>query len=150
MDEQKKIPEPVEALVIILLAFGSIIVFAIVISIFSSFLDINISSDDTNRFFYIIGGLLFFIIPTLYIRQKKYDIIALFRLRPVTSEIIQYSLYLSRRILERFCTITKALSTVFSLSGLTRQQVAGESMLLASIWGISMPFFAKVCHTFSS
>jgi CAAX protease family protein len=92
MEEQKKFPEPVEALVVILLAFGSIIIFAIVVSIFSSLFDADISADDTNRFFFIIGGVLFFAIPTLYIRQKKYDITTLFRLKPVTSEIIQYSL----------------------------------------------------------
>lgn len=92
MDEQKKFPEPVEALVVILLAFGSIILFAITITIFSYLFDSEISSNDSNRYFYIFGGILFFVIPFLYIRHKKYDITSLFRLKPVSGEIIQYSL----------------------------------------------------------
>jgi len=98
MEEQKKFPEPVEALVVILLAFGSIIVFAVVITVISSLFDTSISSDDSNRIFYIIGGLLFFAIPTIYIRFKKYDIISLFRLRPVSSELIQHSLLIGLTI----------------------------------------------------
>jgi membrane protease YdiL (CAAX protease family) len=98
MDKQKKFPEPVEALVIILLAFGSIIIFAFALTILNSIIDIDMSSNDSNRFFYIIGGILFFIIPTLYIRQKKYDFNALFRLKPVSSEILQYSLLIGLTI----------------------------------------------------
>ena len=98
MDEQKKFPEPVEALVVILVAFGSIIIFAIALTVISSIFDIDFSTDDSNRFFYIIGGILFFVIPTLYIRQKKYDIVTLFRLKPVSNEIIQYSLLIGLTI----------------------------------------------------
>jgi uncharacterized protein len=92
IDEQKKFPEPVEALVIILLAFGSIIIFAIAVSVISSIFDVDVSTDDSSRYFYIIGGILFFIIPTLYIRYKNYDFYTLFRLRPVSGEIVQHSL----------------------------------------------------------
>ena len=43
--------------------------------------------------------------------------------------IIHISLYFSLSIQERWLTIEKAFSTVFPLSGFTRQQVAGESIL---------------------
>ena len=92
MEEQKKFPEPVEALVVILLAFGAIIVIGIVITIITTFLGSPISLDSINRIFYIIGGILFFAIPTIYIRFKNYDIISLFRLKPVSSEVIQLSI----------------------------------------------------------
>jgi len=98
MEKPKKNPEPVEALVVILLAFGSIIVFAIVATVITTFLGSTISSDSTNRLFYIIGGILFFAIPTIYIRFKKYDLISLFRLKPVSGEIIQYSLLIGLTI----------------------------------------------------
>ena len=92
MEEQKKYPEPVEALVVILLAFGSILVFALVMTVLSSLIGIDLSSEDFNRIFYIVGGLLFFIIPVLYIKQKNYDFIKLFRLHPVSNDVIQYSI----------------------------------------------------------
>lgn len=92
MDSKKKYPEPVEALVVILLAFAGIIVFAAFMAFTSSIIGIDLSTDDSNRIFYIIGGLLFFIIPTLYIKHKNYDFINLFRLRPVSSDVIQFSI----------------------------------------------------------
>ena len=98
MEEQKKYPEPVEALIVILLAFGSIIVFAIIATVITTFLGSNMSSDSTNRLFYIVGGILFFAIPTIYIRFKKYDLISLFRLKTVSGEIIQYSLLIGLTI----------------------------------------------------
>ena len=66
MEEPKKFPEPVEALIVILVAFGTIIVFAIVATIISTLFGSNISSDSTNRLFYIIGGIIFFAIPAEY------------------------------------------------------------------------------------
>ena len=77
MEEQKKFPEPVEALIVILLSFGMIIIMALVVSVITSFSFINVSIEESNRYFYILGGLLFLIVPTMYIRLKKYDIVYL-------------------------------------------------------------------------
>jgi len=92
MEEKKNFPEPVEALVVILLSFGSILFFAILLFLLTESSLISISVEDTNKYFYILGGVLFIVVPTYYVRLKKYDLINLFRLKPVSNEVLVYSL----------------------------------------------------------
>ncbi len=98
MEEQKKFPEPVEALVVILLSFGMIIIMTLVISVITAFSFIDISIEESNKYFYILGGLLFLIVPTMYIRLKKYNIVELFRLKPISGEVLQLSILIGLTI----------------------------------------------------
>jgi membrane protease YdiL (CAAX protease family) len=59
---------------------------------------ITISLDESNRYFYVFGGLIFIVVPVIYVRQKKYDIVSLFRLKPVSNEVIQYSILIGLTI----------------------------------------------------
>lgn len=99
MDEKKKkYPEPVEALVVILLSFGMIILMAVFISLVISLEFINISPDESNKYFYVFGGLVFIVVPVIYVRVKNYDVVSLFRLKPVSNEVLQYSILIGLTI----------------------------------------------------
>jgi membrane protease YdiL (CAAX protease family) len=91
MENKNKYPEPVEALVVILLAFGSTLIVTLLLVEALSQFDSLFSSDDLNRLFFIFGGAMFLLVPLLYVRSKKYDIPTLLRLRNVSGEIIQLS-----------------------------------------------------------
>lgn len=90
MEEQKKFPEPVEALVVILLAYGISILVTVIFSLIFSI--INVSADLLNKIFIGIGSLLFLVLPVIYFRFKNYNINYLFRLKSISSEVILHSL----------------------------------------------------------
>jgi len=92
MEEQNKYPEPVEALVLILIAFIGSYMFGSVFAILIKFIIPSISINSIGRLLFIITGLAMFGIVLIYIQSKKYDISYLFRLNPISKEITQLSL----------------------------------------------------------
>jgi membrane protease YdiL (CAAX protease family) len=91
--DQKKYPDPVEALLMLL---GIFIGLYIVTEIFAAFIiDQQTGSDASQkqiRFFFLFGSTLFFIIPYLYSRYRNYDIVGLFRLNKIPFSVIILSL----------------------------------------------------------
>ena len=85
---EKKFPEPVEALVLILITFGFILIFTFVAAASSFFISPEQEITSDIKLFYIIGGIFFFLVPFIYIKQRKYDLHSLFRLKPVSGEVI--------------------------------------------------------------
>ena len=85
---KKRFPEPVEALVVILITFGVVLVIALIFAIFffTASSETPLSSD--TKIIYVLGGIPLLLVPLFYAKFRNYDTAELFRLRPVSSEII--------------------------------------------------------------
>jgi len=92
MKSEERYPEPVEALVLILLLFGVVIVFAIFGSAIISLISEDFGDQYGDKFFYFAAGLLFLVVPFFYIRFRQYNIYRVFRLNPVPKRIIIHSI----------------------------------------------------------
>ncbi len=92
MDEPKRIPEPIEALVVILATFGILILLVALLSVSSEFPDGADGLQKSARYFFIFGGLLFGLAPLIYARMRHYDLKVLFRFNPVPATVILYSI----------------------------------------------------------
>jgi membrane protease YdiL (CAAX protease family) len=89
MKKGRSFPEPLEALLLVLATFGALIVFLLLFSIFStSGLNQAQRAVSGSRYFYILGGSLFLIVPLLYARWRKYPVRILFRFNPVPLSVV--------------------------------------------------------------
>jgi membrane protease YdiL (CAAX protease family) len=92
---EKRFPEPVEALMII------VGIFTVMIFIGLLFVDggdpsaLDSDFQNNSKIFYLIGGLAFLIIPLAYVRARKYDMVEVLRLRPVSKDILWLSIVLA-------------------------------------------------------
>ncbi len=89
----KKIPEPVETLILIVSIFTVIIV----LTLFASFGTMLVTGNESvlekmTRLFLLVGGLIFLVIPVTYAKIRKYPLRSIFRLNPVSGEVILISL----------------------------------------------------------
>ena len=93
MQEPKKYPEPLEALMVVLGVFVVLIIAIVVLSVIN---EGRVAQPDTlienSRYFYIFGGSLFLILPLLYAKQRRYPIKTLFRLNPVPGSVLLVSI----------------------------------------------------------
>lgn len=92
---KRKFPEPVEALIVILILFVPLYLAAVLVNFLASPGGNPLALQEASRYFYILGGLLFGIIPYLYAVWRKYDIKRLFRFNRVPWEIILLSFILA-------------------------------------------------------
>lgn len=89
---EKKFPEPVEALVLILAIFGFILIFAGLWAFVVQSISPGVSIEETARLLFVFGGSFFLIIPFVYVKIRKYDARKLFRLNPVSANTVALSL----------------------------------------------------------
>ena len=92
---EKKFPEPIEALMIIIGVFAVLILLSSIIVVWQNPSEVETNIKETSKLFYVIGGLAFLIIPVIYVRIRGYDMVEIFRLRPVSSEIFMLSIVLA-------------------------------------------------------
>jgi membrane protease YdiL (CAAX protease family) len=93
MDE-KKFPEPVEALVLILITFGFIFFASLVLAFIYIIISSETSLAASAKFLFIFGSIPFLIVPIIYVKIKNYDANRIFRINAVSNEIVIYSLLL--------------------------------------------------------
>ncbi len=85
----KQFPEPLEALLLILLTFGAVLIGGF----FVIFLFLNPESlAKSSKAVLIIGSIPLLLVPLIYSKIRRYDIVRLFRLRPVSMEIVLFSI----------------------------------------------------------
>jgi len=93
MPEQKKYPEPVEALLLILAVFAFFIVLTLLISLLSGAgLQSPGSVSESSRYIVLFGSSLFLIIPLYYAHIKKYPVKKVFRFKAVSWRVVVLSL----------------------------------------------------------
>lgn len=93
-EKEKNLPEPVEALVMILLLFSGIVLFTMTIGMMISDGESAETIDESLRVVFLFGELMFLVVPVYYSYKKNYDIISLFRFRPVAGETLFYAIIL--------------------------------------------------------
>jgi len=91
MSEKKIFPEPLEALIVVLVTFSLLFLLIFVYGKLSGAED-AVEMMNNARAIYIFGGLLFVIFPGVYARVKGYSLQRVFRLNPVPSGMILWSL----------------------------------------------------------
>lgn len=85
---QREFPEPLEALLLLLITFGTVLVggFLIIILIMDPQ-----SVAGASKAVLIIGAIPMLLIPVIYSKLRGYNLTELFRLRPVSWEVVLYS-----------------------------------------------------------
>jgi membrane protease YdiL (CAAX protease family) len=86
--EKKEFPEPIEALVLILLTFGFIFGITIIITVVALLFKSNSALDGNSSILFILGGVVFLAVPILYVKIREYNAPKLFRLNIPTSEVL--------------------------------------------------------------
>lgn len=92
MSAKKQLPEPLEALALIL---GTFAILFIAVLLFSSIQGPITDAENFktgSRYFFIFGGLLFGLVPLLYAYWRRYDMRRLFRLNPVSWQVFFWSI----------------------------------------------------------
>ena len=85
---KKDYPEPIEALVTILVTFGFIFAVSLIITVVALFFQTESILEGNSSILFIIGGLFFLAVPIVYARMRKYDSRKIFRLNIPRSEIL--------------------------------------------------------------
>lgn len=92
--KEKNLPEPVEALVMILLLFSGIVLVTMTIGVMLNEGNSPDSVNESLRIVFLFAELMFIVIPLYYSYKKNYDIITLFRFKSVSLNTIFYALIL--------------------------------------------------------
>ncbi len=90
--EDKKYPEPVEALLVVLVILGLIMGVAFILAAW--ILLSGSSLEPYTRLLLVLGDIPFLVIPIIYVKIKKYDVGAIFRFRKVPVEVLSVSILL--------------------------------------------------------
>jgi membrane protease YdiL (CAAX protease family) len=86
---EKKYPEPVEALVVVILILGFILLVAFLLALGMIIPGINISIN--TKLVFVLGGIPFLIVPLLYVKIRKYDARSIFRLNSIPLNVLMLS-----------------------------------------------------------
>jgi membrane protease YdiL (CAAX protease family) len=96
--DKKEFPEPIEALVLILLTFGFIFGITIIITLVALLFKSNSVLEGNASVLFIIGGLVFLIVPIFYVKLREYNALELFRLNIPPGEVLLLSVPLGLSI----------------------------------------------------
>jgi len=89
--ERKEYPEPIEALVLILITFGFIFAVSLIIAVVALYFKTESILEGNSSILFIIGGLFFLAVPIIYARIRRYNTNAIFRLNIPCPEILALS-----------------------------------------------------------
>ncbi|KAA3613204.1 MAG: CPBP family intramembrane metalloprotease [Calditrichaeota bacterium] len=87
-----KIPEPVEALVVVLLSFSGLVLFSLTFLGFISGGTENQSDTTLFSMIFMFGKIVFFGLPVFYCYKKNYPLQKIFKIKPVSKEVIIFSI----------------------------------------------------------
>lgn len=85
--DNRDFPEPLEALVLILVTFGFIFGVVVIITLMAILLRTESVLEGNSAIMFIIGGLIFLIIPITYAKMRGYNTRRLFRLNLPPAEV---------------------------------------------------------------
>jgi membrane protease YdiL (CAAX protease family) len=90
--DKKDFPEPIEALVLILITFGFIFGVTVIITLAALLFGTNSALEGNASILFIVGGLIFTIVPIFYVKIRKYNATDLFRLYIPPGEVLFLSI----------------------------------------------------------
>ncbi len=85
---EKKFPEPIEALVVILITFGFIFAVTFIITLMAFLLKTDSILEGNTSYLFIVGGLIFLAVPVFYVKIKNYNYREIFRLNVPPGEVM--------------------------------------------------------------
>ncbi len=91
---KKNLPDPLEALVLILVLFSGMLLFAVTVGLVLSMLGKTGQLDRDVQLFFFFGESLFLILPWLYARKRGYDTARLFRFKVAPRAAFFYAVLL--------------------------------------------------------
>jgi membrane protease YdiL (CAAX protease family) len=90
--DKKEFPEPIESLVLILLTFGFIFGVTVIITLVALLFKSDSVLEGNASILFIIGGLVFLIVPVFYVKLREYNAAELFRLNIPPGEVLLVSI----------------------------------------------------------
>jgi len=96
--EKKDFPEPIEALVLILFTFGFIFGVTIIITLVALLFKTESVLEGNASILFILGGVVFIIVPVFYVKLRNYNATELFRLNIPPQEVLLLSVPLGLSI----------------------------------------------------
>jgi membrane protease YdiL (CAAX protease family) len=96
--DKKEYPEPIEALVLILFTFGFIFGITVIITLVALFFKSSSVLEGNAAVLFILGGLVFILVPVFYVRIRDYNAVELFRLYIPPGEVLLLSIPLGLAI----------------------------------------------------
>lgn len=96
--DKKEYPEPIEALVLILFTFGFIFGVTVIITLVAILFKTNSVLEGNASILFIVGGLVFILVPVFYVRLRNYNAKKLFRLNIPPGEVLLLSIPLGLSI----------------------------------------------------
>jgi len=133
--ENKKYPEPVEALVVVLLILGFILGVAFLWTAWTMIS--GSAAGSQTRWLLVLGDVPFLVIPIIYVKIKKYDAANILRFRAVPAGILSVSILLGLALgvvsdeLDRLIQIFLPLPRWFAEElEFMRAETSGEWLLL--------------------
>ena len=89
--EEKKYPQPIEALAVILLVMAGVFLIFLIYPLYLAMTGQPAMDLESSKYFFILGALPNLVIPVLYARLKGYDTSNLFRFKKVPPYILYIS-----------------------------------------------------------
>lgn len=89
--DKREFPEPIEALILILLTFGFIFGITIIITLAALLFNSNSVLEGNASVLFIVGGIVFLLVPIFYVRLREYNAKELFRLNIPPPEVLALS-----------------------------------------------------------
>ena len=86
--KKKEYPEPIEALIVILVSFGVIFGVAVIITAVAIFLNKDSVLTGNTSLMLVLGGLFFLVLPVAYARLRRYSLHQVFRLNTISADIL--------------------------------------------------------------
>jgi membrane protease YdiL (CAAX protease family) len=90
--DKKEFPDPIESLMLILLTFGFIFGVTVIITLVALFFKSDSVLEGNASILFIIGGLIFLIVPIFYVKIRDYNAPELFRLNIPPGEVLLLSI----------------------------------------------------------
>jgi len=90
--DKKEFPEPLEALMLVLLTFGVIFFLTLSIAVISALINLNNSVINSDLILINLSGVLFLLVPIYYVKVRKYNRQSLFRLNQINKDTIILSI----------------------------------------------------------
>ncbi len=140
--KKNNIPEPVEALILVLLTFSGLILFSLtVISFLIEGDEIPQNSTELSMVF-MFGKLLFISVPLYYSFKKKYHIKKLFKINPVSRDVIIFSIIIGLSLVAITDEIQRVVDMIVPMPESMKELLKASKDIHGFEWGLL--FFASV------
>jgi membrane protease YdiL (CAAX protease family) len=139
---KNKLPEPVEALTLVLLTYTGLILFSITLIVMITGTDDLQNQDSALSLIFMIGKLLFFGIPVYYSIKKQYDLKKLFKIKPISKEVVFLSITIGLSLIAITDEIQRVVDLIVPMPDAMKEILESPKDMQGMEWFLL--FFASV------